>query len=133
MNKKILLIEDEDFIRQLYKDQIDSAGFDTDAFETGGEGLNAFRKNQYDLVVLDIILPDFNGLNILKEMKKDNFKKNTPVLILSNADQDIIIKQGLELGAEDYMQKVQSTPDMIVDKIKFIIDKKIKQKANPLS
>lgn len=123
-NKKILLIEDEDYIRQIYKDQIDSAGFATDAFATGREGLEAFKKNQYDLVVLDIILPDFNGLHILKEMKNDTLKKDTPVLILSNADQDIVIKQGLTLGAADYMQKVQSTPDMIVDKIKFIIDKK---------
>ncbi|MBI2049364.1 response regulator [Candidatus Roizmanbacteria bacterium] len=124
MNKKILLIEDEDYIRQIYKDQIDSAGFSTDAFATGGEGLAAFKKNQYDLVVLDIILPDFNGLKILEEMKKDELKKDIPVLILSNADQDIIIKQGLGLGAEDYLLKVKSTPDMITDKIKSIIDKK---------
>ncbi len=123
MPKKILLIEDEDFIRQIYKDQIDSAGFSTDAFATGREGLAAFKTNKYDLVVLDIILPDFNGLHILKEMKNDTLKKDIPVLILSNADQEIIIKQGLTLGAEDYLQKVQSTPDMIVDKIKFIIEK----------
>lgn len=124
MNNRLLLIEDEDFIREIYKDQLESAGFSTDAFATGSEGLAAFRANQYDLVVLDIILPDFNGLNVLKEMKNDDVKKDIPVLILSNADQDIIIKQGLALGAEGYLQKVQSTPDMIVDKIRFILEKK---------
>lgn len=124
MSKKLLLIEDEDFIREVYKEELESEGFSVDGFGTGAEGLKAFRENSYDLVALDIILPDMNGLHILKEMKQDAIKKNIPVLILSNADQDIIIKQGLELGAEDYVQKVKITPDMIVDKIKLILDKK---------
>ncbi len=129
MQKKILLIEDEDYIRQIYKEQIDGAGFVTDAYATGKEGLEAFKANQYDLVVLDIILPDYNGLKILEEMKKDPLKKATPVLILSNADQDIIIKQGMGLGAADYLLKVQSTPDMITDKIKLILENKNKKSS----
>ena len=123
MNKKLLLIEDEDYIREIYKDQLESSGFLVDDFATGTQGMEAFKKNSYDLVILDIILPDINGLHVLKQMKQDNLKKATPVLILSNADQDIIIRQGLQNGAADYLQKVQSTPDMVVDKIKFIIDK----------
>lgn len=128
--KKILLIEDEDYIREIYKDQLESAGFLVDDFATGTQGLDAFKKNSYDLVVLDIILPDVNGLNVLKQVKEDNLKKETPVLILSNADQDIIIRQGFQLGAADYLQKVQSTPDMIVDKIKFILNKKNTEKKS---
>lgn len=119
----ILLIEDEDFIRQIYKNQLKDAGFFVDDFPTGTQGLEAFKKNLYDLVVLDIILPDINGLHVLKEIKKDPLKKNIPVLILSNADQDIVKKQGLELGAIDYVQKVESTPDIIIDKIKLILNK----------
>ena len=133
MSKKLLLIEDEEFIREVYKDELQSAGFLVDGFATGSEGLKAFKENYYDLVILDIILPDMNGLHVLKGMKEDSLKKDTPVLILSNAEQDIVIKHGLQFGAEDYMLKVQSTPDMIVDKIKFILDKKNPQKANPLS
>lgn len=124
MNKKLLLIEDEDYIREIYKDQLQSAGFLVDDYATGTQGLEAFAKNYYDLVVLDIILPDINGLHVLKQMKENSLKKETPVLILSNADQDIIKRQGFKLGAADYLQKVQSTPDMIVDKIKFILEKK---------
>ncbi len=120
--KKILLIEDEDFIREIYRNQLKDAGFFIDDFPTGTQGLDAFKNNLYDLVVLDIILPDINGLHVLREIKQDLLKKNIPVLILSNADQDIIKKQGLELGAVDYVQKVQSTPDMIVDKIKLILE-----------
>ena len=124
MVQRILLIEDEDYIREIYKDQLDASGFSTDAFPTGSQGMAAFRNNTYDLVVLDIILPDINGLRILKEIKEDKLKGNIPVLLLTNLEQDIIIKQGMELGAADYLQKVQNTPDMVVDKIRLILDKK---------
>ena len=122
MNKKILFIEDEDYIREIYKEELESADFVVDDFPTGRQGIDAFYKNTYDLVVLDIILPDINGLHILKEIKGDKAKKNIPVLLLTNLDQDIIIKQGLELGAEAYLEKVANTPDTIVHKIKSIFE-----------
>lgn len=122
MNKKILLIEDEDYIREIYKEEMEFSGFAVDAFPTGQQGIDAFHKNTYDLVVLDIVLPDINGLHILKEIKRDSVKKNVPVLLLTNLAQDIIVKQGLELGAEAYLEKVANTPDTIVDKIKSILD-----------
>lgn len=119
--KKILLIEDEDYIREIYKEQLEGADFFVDDFPTGTQGLEAFDKSTYDLIILDIILPDLNGLHILKTIKGHSTKKNTPVLIISNTDQDIMKKQGLELGAAAYLQKVQNTPDMIIDKIKMIL------------
>ena len=122
MKKKILLIEDEDYIRAIYKEEIESSGFSVDAFPTGQQGLDAFHKNLYDIVLLDIILPDINGLHILKEIKKDNVKKNIPVLLLTNLDQDIVVKQGLEFGAAAYLEKVANTPDTVVDKIKSILE-----------
>lgn len=122
MNKKILLIEDEDYIREIYKEEIESAGFTVDGFPTGQQGLEAFKNNAYDLVVLDIVLPDINGLHVLKQIKQDKDKNNVPVLLLTNLDQDIIVKQGLEFGAEAYLEKVSNTPDIIVDKIESILD-----------
>ena len=122
MNKKILFIEDEDYIREIYKEELESAGFVVDDFPTGSQGIDAFYENTYDLVVLDIVLPDINGLHILKEIKGDNAKKNIPVLLLTNLDQDIIVKQALEFGAEAYLEKVANTPDTIVDKIKSIFE-----------
>lgn len=122
MNKKILLVDDEDYIREIYRQELESWGFIVDDFPTGQQGLDAFYKNTYDLVVLDIVLPDINGLHILKRMKGDDTKKDVPVLLLTNLDQDIIVKQGLEFGAEAYLEKVANTPDTIVDKIKSIFN-----------
>jgi len=118
---KVLLIEDEDSIRQIYKDELDFAGFQTDDFGMAKDGLAAFKNNYYDVVVLDIILLDMNGLDVLKEMKKDKQKKDIPILLLTTITQDIIVKKGLALGAKAYLQKDLITPDKLVGKIKEIL------------
>lgn len=118
---KVLLIEDEDHIREIYKSELDLSGFQTDDFATAKEGLKAFKDNSYDAVLLDIILPDMNGLDVLKEMRRDSQKKDIPILLLTTLHQDIIIRKGLKLGATAYLQKDLITPDKLVDKIREIL------------
>lgn len=118
---KILLIDDEDPIREIYKTELELFGFKIDDFATGKDGLNAFNNNAYDIVLLDIILPDINGLDVLKQMKQDSLKKEIPVILLTSLHQDIIIRKGLKLGATAYLQKDLITPDKIVEKIKNIL------------
>lgn len=119
---KVLLIEDEDFIREVYRDELEASNFSVDAFPTGQQGLDAFYKSNYDIVLLDIVLPDISGLHILKKIKNDEAKKHIPVLLLSNLDQDIIVRQGLEFGAEAYLEKVDNTPDKIIEIIKTTLN-----------
>lgn len=121
---KILLVEDEEYIRDLYKRQLDLAGLITDAFGMGNEGLAAAEKNPYDLILLDIMLPDINGLQILQKIKQNPNAKATPVVLLTNLGQDAVIKQGFELGADGYLVKAAYTPDQIVQEIKNILAKK---------
>lgn len=121
---KILLIEDEDYIRDLYKRQLDQAGLVTDAFATGQEGLSAVAANHYDLILLDIMLPDTNGLQILKEVKQNPSTKATTVVLLTNLGQDVIIKEGFELGAEGYLIKASLTPNQVVQEVKNALAKK---------
>lgn len=123
MVKKILIIEDDSFIRDLYKRQLDLAGFQTDAVGLGEEGLMALKTNMYDLVLLDIMLPHMNGLDVLKQIKGDEKHKNTPVILLTNLVQDNLIKEALALGAKDYIMKVSYTPDQIVEKVKTAVAK----------
>ena len=119
--KKILLIEDEDFIRDLYKRQIGLAGFDIDAFPNGKSGLDSARQTKYDLVLLDIMLPDLNGLEILKELKQNEQTKNFPVILLTNLGQDSVQKEGAALGASGYLIKASYTPNQIVEEVKKIL------------
>lgn len=121
---KVLLVEDEEFIRDLFKRQLDLSGFTTDAFGTGQDGLNAISKNGYDLVLLDIMLPDINGLQILQNIRQNEATKSVAVILLTNLGQDAVIKQGFELGADGYLVKAAYTPDQIVQEVKNIMAKK---------
>ncbi len=121
---KVLLVEDEEFIRDLFKRQLDLSGFTTDAFGTGQDGLNAISKNAYDLVLLDIMLPDINGLQILQNIRSNPTTKTVAVVLLTNLGQDAVIKQGFELGADGYLVKAAYTPDQIVQEVKNIMQKK---------
>ncbi len=129
---KILLIEDEDFIRDLYKRQLELAGMPTDAFGLGNDGLKAAHQNPtlYSLVLLDIMLPDTNGLQILKDLKQNNDTKPIPVILLTNLSQDMLIKEGFELGAEGYLVKAAYTPAQIVQEVKNILAKKAAPASN---
>jgi DNA-binding response OmpR family regulator len=124
MKRKILLIEDEQFIRDLYKDVFDADEFDVDAVETGEKGLTAAAQAIYEAVLLDIILPDINGLDVLKKIKEDEKIRHVPVILLTNLDQDIIVRQGFSLGASGYLIKVSYTPDQVVEEVKKILQGK---------
>lgn len=125
---RILLIEDEDFIRDLYKRQLDLAGFSTDIAANGKQGLSALQQNDYDMLLLDIMLPDTNGLEVLKFVKSQERTKNTLVVMLTNLGQDAIIQEGFKLGAEGYLIKASLTPNQVVQEIKNILkSKSIKQ------
>lgn len=123
-SNKVLLVEDEEFIRDIFKRQLDLSGLPTESFATGQEGLSAALKNQYTIILLDIMLPDMNGLEILKAIKENPQTKTTPVVMLTNLGQDAIIKQGFELGADGYLIKAAYTPDQIVQEVKNILAKK---------
>lgn len=128
---KVLLVEDEEFIRDLFKRQLDLSGFTTDAFGTGQDGLSALTKNAYDLVLLDIMLPDINGLQILQNIRQNPTTKTIAVILLTNLGQDAVIKQGFELGADGYLVKAAYTPDQIVQEVKNIMQKKMAQNHTP--
>lgn len=120
---KVLIIEDEQFIREIYKRQIEKAGYSVDGYGNGKEGLLALQQNHYDLVLLDIMLPDLNGLEILKEAKQNSATKDVPIILLTNLGQDEIIKEGFKLGAQSYLIKASYTPDQVVQEVQNILNK----------
>lgn len=122
MPKKILLIEDDEFIRDLYKRQLDMCDMFTYAFSNGTDGLKSAEENQYDLILLDIMLPGMNGMDVLRNLKANDATKNIPVIMISNLGQDAVVKEGFALGAIGYLIKATFTPDQIVQEITKIFD-----------
>ncbi len=117
----MLIVEDEQYLRELYKELFETDGFFVDAAATGSDGLRAALSNSYDLIILDIVLPDIHGLDILEKIKQDEKTATIPVILLTNLDQDFIIKKGIKLGAAAYLVKVSYTPEEIVGKVRDIL------------
>jgi len=116
--KKILLVEDEDFIRELYTRQLTKAGFAVKSAVDGQSGLDTLKNEQFDLLLLDIMLPGMNGLQLLREFKTQNPNSPMITILLTNLGQEAVIKEGFELGAQAYLIKASYTPDQVVNEVK---------------
>ena len=114
MDKKILIIEDQNSIAELVKDYLEINGFQAVIKNYGYEGLNEALKNEYHLILLDLMLPDIDGFDICKKLRQ---KKNIPILIISAKGKDIDKIRGLGLGADDYISKPFS-PNELVARVK---------------
>ena len=119
--KHILLVEDDQFLLNLIGPKIEREGFALTIAKNGQDGLAEVQRSMPDLILLDIVLPDLNGFEILEKIKANEALSSIPVVILSNLGQPENIKKGKELGAIDYLVKVQHTPQDIVDKVKNLL------------
>ena len=121
MNKNILIVEDDSFVSELYDHQFNKYGFDTKIAPDGETALDLVKKNKFDAILLDIMIPKVDGLEVLKRLKADSATKNTHVIILSNLGQDELIKQALQVGAKAYIIKSLYTPAQVVAEVRSIL------------
>jgi two-component system, OmpR family, alkaline phosphatase synthesis response regulator PhoP len=118
--KSILLIEDEEDIAALIKLQADISGYKLHVETDGINGYRAVEREKPDLVILDIMLPGQNGLDICRKMKHSPELKNIPVIIISAKNEELDVVLGLELGADDYVAKPFS-PKILFSRIKAVL------------
>lgn len=115
---KILIVEDDPFLLKMYTKKLQIEGFEVETARDGEEGLGKFKTFMPGLVLLDLMLPKLNGLEVIEKAKSDPQIKNIPILVLSNlsatTDTDIAVKE----GAVGYLIKSEYTPSQVVDKIK---------------
>ncbi len=115
---KILLAEDEEDARMIYKDILEVGGFQVDTAENGKVTLDKLAGNYYDLLLLDIIMPDIDGISVLTEIKKFPAKYNiSKIVMLTNIGGDLAIEKALNIGANGYMLKSETAPENLVDVI----------------
>ncbi len=107
---KILIIEDEKEIADLEKDYLEMNSFEVETFDRGDDGLEAAMNNDYDLVVLDLMLPGTDGFDICRKVRAE---KNIPIIMVSAKKDDIDKIRGLGLGADDYMTKPFSPGELV--------------------
>ncbi len=118
MKDKILVIEDDVFLAEVLVNKLVAAGFETDLSVNGKDGLAKIKSLKPALILLDIILPEMNGYQILEEKQKDPSIRDIPVIVVSNSGQPVEIKRALALGVKNYLIKADINPDEAVEKVK---------------
>lgn len=119
---KILIVEDDDLLLNIYSTVFQKEGFEVLMAKTGEDGLKTAFAEMPHAILLDILLPgDKNGLDVLKELKEDAGTAKIPVMIMSNLADDITISEGMALGATGYFTKSQFNPDDVVRNIRNLI------------
>jgi len=121
---KILLIEDEDFLRRIFKSRLVGEGYEVTDVGSAEKGLEWLKESVPDLIILDLYLPQMNGFEFLKYLKANPARRNIPVLILSGLGQEADIHKGLELGAQAFIIKTNVKPPELLKKIRQMLTAK---------
>lgn len=121
---KILIIEDDTFLSEMYATRLAQADLEVESAGDGQEGLSKMESWQPDLVLLDIVMPKQDGFEVLKKVKENDDLKNIPIILLTNLGQKNDVEKGLDLGADAYIIKAHFTPAAVVAKVKEILEKK---------
>jgi len=118
---KILLIDDDESLTSVYVTGLAKEGIEVTVASTGQDGINKLKAEKFELVVLDQVLPDTSGFEVLKEIKSTDETKNIPVIILSNFGQKELVKQAIDIGAAEYIFKYQVEISDVAKKIKAVL------------
>jgi len=119
---KILIVEDDRYISKMYQLKLSLEGYDVQVAENGKQWVDKVKGFMPDIILLDILMPELDGFEVLKIVKGDEVTKDIPVLIMSNLGQEDHVQKGMQLGAIGYVVKSQYTPSKVVEKIKSVID-----------
>jgi two-component system alkaline phosphatase synthesis response regulator PhoP len=125
---KITIIEDEEDIQHLLTYNLEKEGYRVSGFESGEDGLASLLAEPPDLVLLDLMLPGMDGMEVCRRFKQNATTRDIPVIIISAKGEESDIIAGLELGADDYLSKPFS-PKILLARIRAVL----RRKAEPLS
>jgi two-component system, OmpR family, alkaline phosphatase synthesis response regulator PhoP len=117
---KILIVDDEEPIRELIKYNVEKDGFTSVCAENGIDAINLARKENPDIIVLDLLMPDMSGLDVCRILKNDNNTSSIPIIMVTAKTEDSDIVLGLEIGADDYITKPFS-PKILLARIKSVL------------
>lgn len=116
-----MIVEDDSFVMDIYQTKLSQEGYVVIEARDGLEALEHLEKEKPDLILLDIIMPRMDGMEVLKKIKEDERFSNIPVILLTNLSQKEEINLGLGLGANDYLIKSHFTPSEVLEKIKVYL------------
>ncbi len=124
MTKKIAIIEDDDAISQMYGFKFKAEGFEVESAENGIKGLELIEKMKPDIILLDIMMPEMNGDEMLAKMRETKWGSKIKVVVLTNLGEEEIPASVKHLGVLDIVVKAQYTPSQVIDLVKKLLSEK---------
>ncbi|OGD89842.1 hypothetical protein A3D07_02860 [Candidatus Curtissbacteria bacterium RIFCSPHIGHO2_02_FULL_42_15] len=132
--KKILLVEDDQFARELYEEVLKDAGFEVNSAVDGLDGLAKIKIGGYDLILLDVMMPKMDGLDVLRSLiNEPPAVKNGPIVLLTNLTNDPVIDTAYGLNAKGHLVKSDITPGELVDHVKKYTDESQLTESSPIA
>lgn len=119
--KRILIVEDDDVLRDVLTEKLSKNGYSVDVAEDGIIALEKLHAVKPDLILLDILMPRKNGIEVLEELHVDENLKDVPVIIISNSGQPLEIARAQELGAREFIAKAVFDPNEVLEKVKHVL------------
>lgn len=119
--KTILLADDDPLLTDIYTKKLQLAGFEVGVAQSGDEIIKKLREEKFDLLLLDIVLPELSGWDILSKIREDEKLKELKIIIISNLGQKSDIEKGMKMGAVKYLVKAHYTPSQVVKEIQKIL------------
>jgi len=123
---KVLIVEDEEFLRDVYVDTLSPQGYLIEVAKDGEEALQKIKTGDWDLILLDILLPKMSAFDVLEKLNNDptyNKAKNKNILFLTNLDSESDMHRALALGGHGYLIKSNITPGELIQQIKSFLGK----------
>jgi DNA-binding response OmpR family regulator len=128
--KSILLVDDDLTLREMYSERLKAEGFSVEMAKDGEEALQKAGDLHPNVILLDIMMPKVNGLDVLKQLKAQTETADIPVIVLTALIQDREKMESITRGADDYIVKSETMPGDVITKIKAILEKVVTPKAD---
>ena len=129
--KSILLADDDITLREMYSERLKAEGFTVETAQDGQEALEKATELLPNAILLDIMMPKMNGLDVLKKLKEQDETKHIPVIILTALIQDREKMESVTRGADDYIVKSEAMPGDVIAKVHGVLEKSRQESANP--
>jgi len=122
-NAKVLVVEDEEILLTALTEELKSGDYEVEGAQDGEEGLVKAKSFKPQLILLDLVMPKMDGMEMLQKLKTDNELRDIPVVILTNLSDYERISEALSLGAMDYLVKANYKLEDLLDKVKTILER----------
>ncbi len=121
--QKILVVEDEEILLTALKEELGQGGYEVEGAVDGFEGLDRTKSFKPDLILLDLLMPKMDGMEMLQKLKADSATRDIPVVILTNLSDYEKISEALALGAMDYLVKANYKLEDLLEKVKTVLSR----------